>query len=72
MTPAQVRRKLATINKHQLSWDTAEAELQNKLCSHPNATKKYCSNTGNYDPTADSYWIQYNCPDCKKQWNVEQ
>lgn len=71
MTPAQVRRRLSTINKHQNKWDDAERELQ-ALCSHPNVTKKYNSNTGNYDPTADSYWIEYRCPDCNKRWNEDQ
>lgn len=71
MTPAQVRRKLQTINKHQEKWDAAEALLQS-TCLHPNADKKYCANTGNYDPTADSYWIEYRCPDCGKFWQEDQ
>lgn len=71
MTPAQIRRKLATINKHQLKWDTAERELQT-LCQHPNASKKYGSDTGNWDRGQDSYWIDYNCPDCGKRWQEDQ
>lgn len=71
MTPAQVRRKLTTIVKNQEKWDQAERDLQ-LLCSHPNATKKYCGDTGNWDRAADSYWIEYRCPDCGKKWNVDQ
>ena len=71
MTPAQVRRKLKTINKHQEKWDYAERDLQNS-CLHPDANSKYCSNTGNYDKTADCYWIQWQCPDCNKRWNTDQ
>lgn len=71
MTPAQVRRRLATITRNQLKWDTEERILQEK-CPHPDVSKKYCGNTGNYDPSADSYWIEFRCPDCKKFWTVEQ
>jgi hypothetical protein len=71
MTPAQVRRRLQTIEKHQTKWELAERDLQH-LCQHPNASKKYCANTGNYDPTADSYWIEFKCLDCHKRWIEDQ
>jgi hypothetical protein len=71
MTPSQVRLRLSTINKHQVKWDSAEKELQN-LCTHPNTSKKYACSSGNYDPTADSYWIEFRCPDCNKFWTVDQ
>ena len=71
MTPAQVHRRLATITKNQLKWDTEEKILQN-LCPHPNASKKHCGDTGNWDRSEDSYWIEYKCPDCKKFWTVDQ
>jgi len=44
-------------------------EIQAK-CEHLNHEKQYGSNTGNYDPTADSYWITYKCKDCAKRWTV--
>jgi hypothetical protein len=71
MTPAQIRRRLATIEKHQNKWADAEKELR-KVCNHPAADKKYCGTSGNYDPTADSYWIEYRCPDCGKFWTEDQ
>jgi hypothetical protein len=71
MTPNQIRRRLATITKHQLKWDTEERILQEK-CPHTNVTKKYNGSTGNWDRSQDSYWIEYSCPDCKKFWTVEQ
>lgn len=71
MTPAQVQRRLKTIQRNQTKWDSAERELQN-LCSHPNASKKYCSDTGNWDRSQDSFWIEYRCADCGKFWSVEQ
>jgi hypothetical protein len=46
-------------------------EIQDS-CDHPNATKKGCSNTGNYDPSCDSYWYDCRCPDCDKFWQEDQ
>jgi hypothetical protein len=39
---------------------------------HPNLEKTYNSNKGNYDPTADSYWIDFKHPDCRARWREEQ
>lgn len=39
-------------------------------CQHTKATFKYESDTGNYDPSVDSYWIQLKCPTCLKRWTV--
>ena len=41
-------------------------------CKHPNLEKTHKSNTGNYDPSADSYWIEFKCPDCNKFWMEDQ
>ena len=71
MTPAQVRRKFATIERNQIKWDQAEQDLQT-VCTHPNATKKHCSDTGNWDRSLDSYWTEWRCPDCDKRWTTEQ
>lgn len=48
-------------------------EIQDQ-CSHPEAalTKTYGSNTGNYDPSADGYWIDYTCGLCGKKWTGDQ
>lgn len=45
------------------------ALIQSK-CSHPKEAveKKHGSNAGNYDPSADCYWIDYSCHLCKKKW----
>lgn len=71
MKPAQVRHKLARIQKHQEKWDLAEKQLK-ELCLHPDASKKHCGDTGNWDRNEDSYWIEYKCPDCDKRWSVDQ
>jgi len=39
-------------------------------CSHPDScvTYEYGANTGNYDPTADNYWVNFHCKLCDKYW----
>lgn len=71
MTPNQVRRKLAVINKNQEKWDQAERDLWAN-CPHPDASKKYCSSTGNWDRNDDAYWIEWKCPDCGRKWSTVQ
>ncbi len=46
-------------------------EIQ-KLCSHPApcVTKKYTSNTGNWNPRDDTYTIKLHCELCDKNWEV--
>ncbi len=47
----------------------AQKQLQ-ALCVHPaHAVQiEHGSNTGNYDPSADSYWTDYKCCLCDKRW----
>jgi hypothetical protein len=35
-----------------------------KKCKHKNYVSEYKSNSGNYDPSSDCYWIEFNCLDC--------
>lgn len=39
-------------------------------CPHEDQVGKYGSNTGNYDPHADCYWISVACEDCGRTWSV--
>jgi len=43
-------------------------------CSHPRTcvNSKSKSNSGNYDPSADSYWVEHECGLCEKQWRTDQ
>jgi len=41
-------------------------------CPHTNLKKQYSSDTGNYDRSADSYWIDCHCQDCNLTWRTEQ
>jgi hypothetical protein len=37
-------------------------------CKHKNVEQECGSNTGNFDPSSDCYWVIYNCPVCLKNW----
>lgn len=71
MTVTQVKRKRITIQNKIISLREQLEELQN-LCKHPDVTKKYGGDSGNYDPSQDSYWIDWRCPDCGKFWTTDQ
>ena len=71
MTPKQIKRKRLTIEKHLDRLETRLLELRD-ACPHTSVSKTYKSNTGNYDPGADSYWISFHCPDCDKRWQEDQ
>lgn len=67
----QIKRRYTTIMKKIESLEQEINELQEE-CPHANVTIKHDSNTGNYDPTADSYWIDFHCQDCDKRWRTPQ
>lgn len=48
--------------------------IQDSVCDHPAETleRKNGSNTGNYDPMADRYWIDWRCGVCEKRWTTDQ
>jgi len=71
MTPMQVRRRRVNIEKKLAELEQRLAQLQ-ETCTHPLVDKKFGANTGNYDPSADSYWINWRCPDCNKRWRTDQ
>lgn len=72
LTPSKVIRKIARLND-KISLLRAEIKvIQDDLCGHVNHTKKYDGNSGNYDPSADSYWIDWECKDCGKMMTTPQ
>ena len=52
-------------------WTTVLTGIRAK-CPHPSAVKVPRASTGNYDPSADSYWFECSCPDCGKVWQEDQ
>ena len=71
MTSKQIQRKYTTIMNKKAKLSIQLSELQ-ELCTHPDITKQYRGDTGNYDPSQDSYWINWHCPDCDKRWTTPQ
>lgn len=71
MTPKQIQRRYRTIQKKRDFW-YSKLKLLQVECLHPNVEQKYGANTGNYDPSADRYWIDWKCPDCYKHWQTDQ
>jgi hypothetical protein len=45
------------------------ANFQSK-CNHTQVYSKLSSDTGNYDPSQDDYWIDSICPECGKSFCV--
>lgn len=71
MTPKQVQRKRQSISDKVAKLSGQLWDLQ-AACSHPDVTKQYRGDTGNYDPSQDSYWINWHCSDCDKRWTTPQ
>jgi len=71
MTPKQVQRKRQSISDKIDKLVGQLCDLR-ETCIHPNVTKQYRGDTGNYDPSQDSYWINWHCPDCGKLWTTPQ
>ena len=66
--------KIATKRKRiEKKLEAAHKELRalRKECQHENAKYKYGSNTGNWCPVDDCYWVEWNCPDCGMCWTTE-
>lgn len=40
-------------------------------CTHKNVKKTAGSDTGNYCVYDDSYWYDYECPDCGECWRED-
>lgn len=69
---------MKTIAKTRIAIEKKIAKLKDELtvlqesCSHENAIHVNRANTGNYDPSCDSYWTEHTCPDCSKNWTTDQ
>lgn len=46
-------------------------EIQS-ICLHKMTEQKHKSDTGNYDPSCDAYWVEFRCVYCDKKWIVEK
>ena len=59
----------------ELKRDRAVTKLNLHLstCIHPSeyVDVQHKGNTGNFDPSADSYWTEYHCKLCDKKWRKD-
>lgn len=62
------------IEKERLKLQKLYAKIDElkKQCTHPDLVGEYGANTGNYDPSCDKYWVQFECPCCGERWREEQ
>jgi hypothetical protein len=53
---------------------TAKLEGHLMTCKHPKEylTQVSKANTGNYDPSCDSYWYEFKCDLCGSFWVEDQ
>lgn len=51
-----------------------ELDAVQSECSHPMEARSSVSrsNTGNYDPSQDCYWVEYHCFLCDKCWSEDR
>jgi hypothetical protein len=66
-----IKKQVDALEKQINILENKKEKLMNK-CKHNNAVREYKGNTGNYDPSRDSYWIEYRCYDCGKFWTTDQ
>lgn len=75
MTSKQLETK-KIINKYLVSLDKINKKILaiRSKCKHPKRfrTATYKSDTGNYDPSQDFYWIENTCEICGKFWIEDQ
>jgi hypothetical protein len=75
-TPAQKVQKDIREKREGLQEKIQKAQedlaLLQERCTHPAATKKARSDTGNWDRSQDSYWYECACADCGKKWTEPQ
>ena len=41
-------------------------------CQHTSSVVVFKSDTGNYDPSEDSYWKEFTFSSCQKKWSEKQ
>lgn len=51
---------------------TAKINELQESCMHANVEKEHRGSTGNWSKSDDGYWIEFNCPDCRKRWTEDQ
>lgn len=70
----QAQASWKEVQHHQNVIDRSQEviDAMREECPHPPyfRSKKNGSNTGNWCPQDDTYWVDYSCAACGKQWTV--
>lgn len=66
----KIQRKRESIKNKIYEWKHKLKKLQEE-CPHTNLSKKHRADTGNYDPSCDCYWTEFECHDCGKFWSED-
>ena len=62
----KIKKYLKVIEKSNL-----EIKKIQSICPHSDVHAKYESNTGNFDPMDDIWWITVKCLDCDKYMSFD-
>ena len=62
----EIRNILCTIRQLKEELDELRRD-----CPHDNGVFTHKGNTGNYDPSCDSYWLLAECRDCGKISHID-
>lgn len=71
VTQNLIKQKMSELKEQQTAIDVAIRNLQ-ETCTHPNSTKHFRADTGNWCKSDDRYWVDYECPDCGKKWEEKK
>lgn len=63
---ASISDLLNNYRKHIEKYQKKIKAIQDS-CNHENNEAEYGSNSGNYDPSSDVWWINVKCLDCGKR-----
>jgi hypothetical protein len=63
-----IKEEIAELT-NEINQKYARIQQLQESCPHTDCTGAYGANTGNYDPSADSYWINATCDECGKRFH---
>lgn len=67
---SDIKEKVKRIGSMQERLGLELRQVQ-EACPHSSKEGQYKSDTGNYCPEEDSYWIAAKCLECNKVWSID-
>ena len=65
-------KKLIKKYNEKMEIYSSKLERLRRQCPHRDAEHINKANTGNYDPSCDSYWTDHLCHSCGHRWTTDQ